>query len=178
MVVRNDAACSSCLLLASRSSAPISASTTALRHPNRDLRHGRAQYRLLLGYTGLITFGQPLCSASAPMPPGIVDGLWPDQRFRRVAARRAHLDAVRAGDRVALAAHPRFSSSWYARLRADGLLLRQSLRNWAATTASPCPAATIWAHSLADHTTSITSCSFSLCWHVCRAASSNQNSAW
>ena len=97
----------------------------ALCHADRDLRHGGAERRpsARLYRADHVRTGGAV--RRGRLRRGHADGLWRYQCVRGVAARHPDLDAVRAGDRKSLAAHPRLPiHHGDARLRADGLLLR------------------------------------------------------
>ena len=80
---------------------------------------------LLLGYTGLITFGQAALFGVGAYAAGMLTVYWRYQCTGGMAARHPGVDAVRPGDRKSLAADARLPvHHGDPRLRADGLLLR------------------------------------------------------
>src|SRR5262249_19649415 len=99
-----------------------------VRDANRHLRHGGAQRRpsaRLWRADHLRTGGVVRCRG---LRRGHADGLRPHRRPGDLAARRSGIDAVRIGDRSAVAAHARLPvHHGDARLCPDGLLLRPEL---------------------------------------------------
>ena len=137
---------------------------------------------LLLGYTGLITFGQVGAVRRRRLCGRHADGLRLSRPHRGPAARDPDLDGVRARHRRAVAAHARLPvHHGDARVRPDGLLFqpepaRLGRRRRLHACRNAMRSADFRSPITARSTTSYLCCSSSSCGF--RTASCARNSAW